>query len=87
MPAKRITKKLVDGNEPGAKVQFVWDSEISGFCLKITPGGCKSYVFQYRLGGRDVRTVRTTIGRHGSLTPEMARKEGSQADGSDGAGH
>jgi integrase len=38
------------------------------------PSGAKSYVFQYRIGGRGSPTRRYTIGKHGTLTPDQARK-------------
>jgi integrase len=44
--------------------------------LKVTPTGSKVYLIQYRLGGRQARTQRCTIGKHGSpWTPEKAREQ------------
>jgi integrase len=55
---------------------FVWDKDLRGFGLRVTPKGAKSYVLQYRMGGREAPTRRYTIGKHGSpWTPEAARKE------------
>jgi integrase len=91
MPA--ITKRIVDGATPGANDAFLWDSELRGFGLKITCGGSKVYVVQYRAGrGRSSPTRRVTIGKHGSpWTPATARKEalrvlGQVAAGADPAG-
>ena len=54
----------------------MWDEELRGFGLRITPKGSKSYVLQYRMGGRESRAQRYTIGKHGSpWTPDGARKE------------
>jgi len=53
----------------------MWDAELSGFGLKVTPSGRKVYLVQYRLGGRRGRTRRVTIGQHGELTPVAARAE------------
>lgn len=39
---------------------------LRGFGVRVTGAGTKSFVFQYRLGGRESRTRRYTIGRHGS---------------------
>jgi integrase len=70
----KITKRVVDGTEPGERDRFVWDSELKGFGLKVTPAGRKVYIAQYRLPGRP--TQRFTIGRHGSpWTPDGARSE------------
>jgi hypothetical protein len=52
---------------------MLWDLELPRFGVKVSPGGGKSYVVQYRSRGR-VR--RLTIGRHGQpWTPETARGE------------
>ena len=72
-----ITKRSVDRVEPDAGAdRFLWDTDVRGFGLKITSTGAKSYVLQYRMGGRTFPTRRYTIGKHGSpWTPEQARKE------------
>lgn len=73
-----LTKRAVDAAKPAVKDCFVWDDDISGFGLKVTPAGGKIYVFQYRLArpGEAERTPakRYTIGKHGNLTPDEARK-------------
>src|SRR5688500_5796152 len=76
MPRSRITKHTVDCVEPGAKDKFMWDEELRGFGVRVTPTGSRSYVLQYRMGGREAPARRYTIGRHGSpWTPQTARKE------------
>lgn len=71
MATQKITKTAVDSANTG----FLWDDEVMGFGLRVTTGGAKSYVFQYRMGGRGVAARRFTIGRHGTWTPDDARKE------------
>ena len=39
----------------------------------MLPSGAKSYLLQYRTGGRGSQARRRVIGRHGVLTPEEAR--------------
>jgi hypothetical protein len=76
MPSDRISKRTVDAFEVGPKERFLWDKELRGFGLRLTSRGAKSYVLQYRMGGREAPTRRYTIGGHGSpWTPETARKE------------
>jgi integrase len=76
MATGRITKQAVDALEAGAKESFLWDDQLRGFGLRATPNGAKSYVYQYRMGGRETTARRFTIGRHGSpWTPQTARKE------------
>lgn len=72
MAAAKITKTAVDrAAEPG----FLWDTEVKGFGLRVSDKGSKSYVFAYRMGGRESAKRRFTIGKHGSLTPDQARAE------------
>lgn len=72
----KLTKRAVDDAKPAAKEYLVHDTLLSGFSLKVTPKGSKSYFYQYRIGGRAGRTRRITIGTHGSpWTPEKARAE------------
>ena len=75
MARERLTKRVVDAAElPAAGVRFIWDSELRGFGLRVTVGGSKSYVLQYRMKGKPAR--RMTLGAHGSpWTTEGARKE------------
>lgn len=82
MAKAALTKRTVDAAKKGPKDSFIWDDEVSGFGLKVTPAGSKVYVFQYRIArpGEADRTPakRYTIGKHGSLTPEQARKRAKE---------
>jgi integrase len=87
----KITKRIVDATipAPGQDV-FVWDAELRGFGLRVLPTGVKSYVLQYRTGGRGSQARRRVIGRHGVLTAEEARLRARRllaeiADGADPA--
>lgn len=74
MPTGRISLRSVDAMKPDAKDAYLWDSDLTGFALKVTPSGMKTYLVQFRVGaGRAGRTRRVTIGRHGAYTPEQAR--------------
>lgn len=82
MPSALITKRMVDGAQPGARQAVLWDSDVKGFGLLVLPSGTKSYVYQYRVGGRGARLRRYTIGRHGSpWTPDAARKRAKELAG------
>ena len=70
-----ITKQRVDALTPGPKDDFLWDTGVKGFGLKITPKGTRTYIYQYRMGGRGSKVRRYTIGLHGAWTPDAARKE------------
>ena len=75
MPTAKITKRAVDGIGNAEKDQFLWDTEVPGFGCKVTAKGSRSYVVQYRMGGRETNAVRYTIGKHGVWTPDTAREE------------
>jgi integrase len=76
MASGKITKRAVDAIQPAATDSFLWDDELRGFGLKVTPAGKRSYVYQYRIGGRGAKTKRWTIGSHGSpWTATTARVE------------
>ena len=83
----KITKRTVDAAQANGADQFLWDSDLKGFGLKVTPAGNKVYILQYRKGGRGTPTKRVTIGRHGAaLTPEQARKEAARLSGAVASG-
>jgi integrase len=69
----KITKRLVDSIEADpARDILVWDTDLAGFGLRVSRGGVKSYVFQYKIHGK---ARRMTLGEHGrALTLEAARK-------------
>lgn len=66
----KLTKRQIEALEPQPKDYFVWDSELSGFGIRIFPTGRKQFVVQYRYG-RISR--RMNLGRFGALTPDQAR--------------
>jgi integrase len=87
----KLTKRTVDAERPEEREKFLWDEDLPGFGLRVFPSGRKSYLVQYKLGGRGGRTRRMTLGLHGKLTPEEARKRaakllGAVSDGADPAG-
>lgn len=82
----RINKRLVDGLVADGQDRILWDSQLRGFGLRVSPLGRVTYILQYRVDGRERRYK---IGKHGSpWTPETARQEarrllGSVAEGDD----
>ncbi|RJE85462.1 tyrosine-type recombinase/integrase [Paracoccus onubensis] len=70
----KISKRTVDALKTTGKRYIAWDTEITGFGVRISPSGGKTYTFKYRVGGGRTGRVRWgTIGKHGTLTPDQAR--------------
>jgi Arm DNA-binding domain len=69
-------KRAVDALEPREKQYIVFDSNLSGFGVRVMPSGVKTFVLDYRPGGggRSVAKRRLTLGRYGPMTAEQARK-------------
>ncbi|HUT49160.1 MAG TPA: tyrosine-type recombinase/integrase [Alphaproteobacteria bacterium] len=87
MATGRISNRSASALKAGLKDAYLWDGELAGFGLKVTPAGRSVYLVQYRLGGRAGRTRRVTIGRHGSpWTPDKARMEAKRLLGEVAAG-
>ena len=71
----KITKRFVDTASPkanGSDAVF-WDEELPGFGLRVKASGGRAYVIQYR--NAHGRSRRHTVGKHGHLAPDQARKE------------
>jgi hypothetical protein len=74
MAVVKITKRVVDATRPADKDVFVWDAELKGYGLRVSPGGGKGYFIQYRVGGgRRGSTRRYSFGGPDSMTAEEAR--------------
>lgn len=77
---ERIGKRTVDAAKPEAVAYRLWDSELKGFGLKVSPRGVKTYFVWYRVGeGRGSQRREFTLGRHGVLAPDEARDEAVKA--------
>jgi integrase len=72
----RLTKRVVEGIVLGETEVLVWDDDLPGFGLRVKPSGVRSYLIQYR--NAQGRTRKLTLGRHGVLTPDQARKDARQ---------
>ncbi len=79
-----ITKRTIDALAPEGRDYFVWDDEMPGFGMRVFASGKKCYVVQYR---KDGRTRRMSLGLHGRLTPDEARKLAKSYLGDVAKGH
>jgi integrase len=72
-PRERLTKRAVDAAKPGDVERFLWDADVPGFGVRVTPNGVKAFVYQYRIRG-EKNARRYTIGRYGAWTVDQARE-------------
>ena len=69
-----ISRLSVDRLAAAGGDRIYWDRALAGFGVRVYPSGRKVYVVQARAGGGPRRA---TLGVHGELTPERARKRAS----------
>jgi len=84
----KITKRLVEAADVRDKDYIICDDDLAGFAVRVLPSGRRSYIAQYRIGNR---YRRMSLGAHGVLTPEKARRMAFKVlaavkDGKDPAG-
>ena len=73
----KLTKRVVESYpSDSSKRLLVWDTEITGFCVRIYPTGKKTYFFQYRNSRKETKFIK--IGVHGNITTEQAREKATQ---------
>lgn len=68
----KLTKTIIDRAEMREKQYTIWCSELKGFGAYVHPTGRRTYFVDYRTD--DGVRRRMTIGRHGALTADQARK-------------
>lgn len=71
----KLTKRTVDAlTPPAAGRLYVYDTELPGFGLAVTPAGVRTFFAQYRTaGGRRGAARRVALGRYGPLTVDQGR--------------
>jgi len=68
-----LTKRFVDSlSTEDGKEFIVWDAGLTGFGVRVKPSGRKSYLYKYRSEQGTQRKV--TVGSHGQITLEQARR-------------
>ena len=68
---KTISRRTVEALQVEKDTMF-WDSELAGFGVRVYPSGMKVYIAQTRARGKAAQRV--TVGEHGVITPEEARR-------------
>jgi integrase len=72
--SKRINNAVADAAEPRASRYVVWDSELAGFGLRVSPTGVRSWIAAYRAGGgRNAQQRLMTLGTYPKVKAPAAR--------------
>jgi len=72
-----LTAEVVSRAEPLGGPYVIWDDRLTGFGVRVSPGGAKSYFVQFRTGEgrRTDRNRKLTLGRYPGMSPGAARKQ------------
>ncbi|HEY1385418.1 MAG TPA: Arm DNA-binding domain-containing protein, partial [Dongiaceae bacterium] len=62
MASQELTDLTIRALEPRDKQYDVWDANMPGLMLRVSPSGTKAFCFSYRYRGKEKR--RKTIGRY-----------------------
>lgn len=73
MRMPHLTDELAAAAIPRPKDYFLWDSDVPGLALKVTPKGLKTFVLQWRVAGDAPSSRRRRIGRFGAVSVDEAR--------------
>ena len=71
----RITKGVVYDLVPDGRDRIYRDGDLTGFGVRVYASGTKMYVVQSRTKGK---SVRVTVGRHGVITADEARRRAAR---------
>ena len=66
-----LTERAIRDAKPGAKNLYIWDRDVKGFGLRITPAGAAAFILNYRVDGAKRRA---TIGRPAEMSLKDARE-------------
>ena len=72
---RTLSKRVVDRLSVDGKDAVFWDRELPGYGVRVYPSGRKVYVVQTRVAGQ---SRRVTVGRHGDIAPDRARKDAAR---------
>jgi integrase len=72
----RLTSKVVAAATPRERTYDIADDGLAGFCVRVTPAGCKTFSIRYRSPTGDLR--RLGLGRFPAVRVEDARKRARQ---------
>ena len=70
-----LTARCVAEARPAKNRYIIWDEKLTGFGLRVSPSGTRSFIVQYRTpeSGRRVANRKKVLGRAPEITPSQAR--------------
>ena len=71
---KSLSNRVVDGLPIGEREVIYWDRDQPGFGVRVYPNGTRVYLVQGRGPGG---SKRITVGRHGMISADEARRQGA----------
>ena len=77
MPTAKLTKRIIDGLAADVRPIVIYDTDLTGFGVRVMPSGFKSWIVEYRPGdgGRAVGKKRMTLGATNTVTATQARRK------------
>jgi integrase len=77
MPNLKLGRRTLASLLPVVKPTVFYDTELTGFGLRVSPSGTRSWIVEYRpgTGGRGVSKRRMVFGTSKTLTPDQARTQ------------
>ena len=75
IPGGKISNRMVARLSVEGRDAVFWDRDLPGFGVRVYPSGTKVYVVQSRGQGR---SRRITVGRHGALSADEARRRAAR---------
>ena len=71
----KLSKPYIDKLQPQSKQYAIRDTKVTGLGIRVSPGGRKSFFYEFRIFGRN-RTI--SIGVYGKITLTQAEKAAKQ---------
>ena len=70
-----LTARSIAEARPGKSRYIIWDEKLTGFGLRVSPSGTRSFILQYRTpeSGRRMSNRKKVLGRAPEMTPARAR--------------
>ena len=77
MPVTTLTDALIRTAAPPEKLTELWDTRVAGLCLRISPGGIKTWTFRYRPKD-SISFKRLGLGRYPEVGLAKARERAEE---------